>query len=123
MLVAVQLFVPGLYFPPVFRWLVLRSAPDNHLAASPHRSVLRIARTGALVSAGRRPTVRAGIVSTAAFLQLLYASDAAPNDHFAASPDCCVTVTTRRRVGSAGRRPVVRAGIISTASVERSDRG
>ena len=45
----------------------------------------------------------------------------APNDHFAAGPDCCVTGTPRRRVGSAGRRPVVRAGIVSAAGVERRE--
>ena len=32
----IQLFVPGLYLPPVFKGVgVTRSAPDNHLAASP----------------------------------------------------------------------------------------
>ena len=64
-LVAVQLFVPGLYLPPVFNWLrITRSAPDNHLAAGPDSRVTgsRGRRVG---SASRCPTVRARIVSPA----------------------------------------------------------
>ena len=35
-LVAVQLSVPGLYLPPVFKLASPQSAPDDHFAASPH---------------------------------------------------------------------------------------
>ena len=35
-LVAVQLSVPGLYLPPVFKSLRSISAPDDHFTASPH---------------------------------------------------------------------------------------
>ncbi len=60
-LVAVQLSVPGLYLPPVFR---RHSAPDDHFTAGPHCRVIdsRIGRVG---GAGGCPTVRAGIISAA----------------------------------------------------------
>ena len=46
---AVQLSVPGLYLPPVFKAVeVNRSAPDDHLAARPHCRVT-VSATGALV--------------------------------------------------------------------------
>ena len=50
-LVAVQLSVPGLYLPPVFRIAarLIVSAPDDHFAAGPNCRVIRIARMGALV--------------------------------------------------------------------------
>ena len=40
-LVAVQLFVPGLYLPPVFKQLRRLSAPDNHFTAGPDCRVIR----------------------------------------------------------------------------------
>ena len=40
-LVAVQLSVPGLYLPPVFKWhAVIISTPDDHFAAGPHCRVI-----------------------------------------------------------------------------------
>ena len=41
-LVAVQLSVPGLYLPPVFKMklIAIMSAPDDHFTASPHCRVI-----------------------------------------------------------------------------------
>ena len=41
----------------------------------------------------------------------------APDDHFAAGPDCRVTASARGRVGRAGGCPAIRAGVVSPASV------
>ena len=58
-LVAVQLFVFGLYRPPVFTPTKAYSAPDDHLTASPYRCVR--AASGRAEGAGRRPTIRPGL--------------------------------------------------------------
>ena len=42
----------------------------------------------------------------------------APDDHFAAGPDCRVIVSASGRVGGAGGCPTVRAGIVSPAGVK-----
>ena len=42
----------------------------------------------------------------------------APDDHFAAGPDCRVKVSGSGRVGGAGGCPTVRAGIVSAAGVQ-----
>jgi hypothetical protein len=41
-----------------------------------------------------------------------------PDDHFSASPHCCVRVSASWRVGGAGSCPTVRARIVSPADVE-----
>ena len=65
-LVAVQLSVPGLYLPPVFkvRRVPLASAPDDHFAAGPDCRV-SYSGSGRVGGAGGRPTIGAGIVSPA----------------------------------------------------------
>ena len=63
-LVAVQLSVLGLYLPPVFKWLPVSSAPDDHFAAGPHCRVT-ISAIGRVGGAGGCPTIGAGIVSPA----------------------------------------------------------
>ena len=63
-LMAVQLSVPGLYLPPVFKLLPLFSAPDDHFAAGPDCRV-RVSGSGRAGGAGGCPTVCAGIVSPA----------------------------------------------------------
>ena len=55
MLVAVQLSVPGLYLPPVFKSRRHRSAPDDHFTASPHCRVI-VSRGGRVGGAGGCPT-------------------------------------------------------------------
>ena len=42
----------------------------------------------------------------------------APDDHFAAGPDCRVNVSGSGRVGGAGGCPAIRAGIVSPAGVK-----
>ena len=64
-LVAVQLSVPGLYLPPVFRnAAAIKSTPDDHFTASPHCCVA-CSGIGRVGGAGGCPTVRAGIVPPA----------------------------------------------------------
>ncbi len=74
---------------------------------------------GRVGRAGGCPTVRVGIVSPAG-VQTAEAVKSAPDDHFAAGPDCGVTDSRRGRVGGAGGCPTIRAGIISAAGVERA---
>ena len=51
MLVVVQLFVLGLYLPPVFEMvgLTIDSTPDDHLTSSPDCCVKRARAGGALI--------------------------------------------------------------------------
>ena len=48
MLVAVQLSVLGLYLPPVFKTLAVKSAPNDHFTAGPDCRV-SVSATGVLV--------------------------------------------------------------------------
>ena len=66
MLVAVQLFVPGLYLPPVLKFTLVPavSAPDDHFTADPDCRVTA-SGSGRVGCAGGYPTIRAGIVSAA----------------------------------------------------------
>ena len=115
-LVAVQLFVLGLYLPPVFKCAESHSAPDDHFAAGPDCRV-RASAIGRVGGAGGCPTVCAGIVSPTSVQSVLMIMSA-PDDHFTAGPDCRVTVSARGRVGRAGGCPTIRAGIVSPASVQ-----
>ena len=45
----------------------------------------------------------------------------APDDHFAGSPDCGVTISSRGRVDRARGCPTIRAGVVSSASVYLGD--
>ena len=71
---------------------------------------------GRIGGAGGCPTIRAGIVS-AAGVQIV-SCRSAPDDHFAAGPDCRVTVSGIGRVGGAGGCPTIGAGIVSAAGVQ-----
>ena len=66
MLVAVQLFVPGLYLPPVLKFTLVprRSAPDDHFTADPDCRVTA-SGSGRVGCAGGYPTIRTGIVFAA----------------------------------------------------------
>ena len=68
---------------------------------------------------GRSPRIRAGIVSPAS-IRITGAGPvaAAPNDHFAAGPDCRVTDSAGGRVGYVGDCPSICAGIVSPAGVK-----
>ena len=57
--------VLGLYRPPVLKYAVaVVSAPDDHLAAGPHRRVI-VSRSGRTGGGRGCPTVGAGIVAPA----------------------------------------------------------
>ena len=88
-LVAVQLFVLGLYLPPVFKYVeVISSAPDDHFTAGPDCRV-KLSGSGRVGGAGGCPTIRARIVSPAS-VQEVTAVISTPDDHFTAGPDCRV---------------------------------
>ena len=97
MLVAVQLSVLGLYLPPVFKrhsWIHhIRPRRSFHC-----RSTLPCdtRAAGALVSAGGRPTIRAGIVSPAGVQIISCRYSSAPDDHFIAGPNCRVQISAHR---------------------------
>jgi hypothetical protein len=85
--VAVQLFVPGLYFrrcskPPCYRIHPRRSSRST--PTLPYDD-LDIGRIG---DAGGCPTIGAGIVS-AAGVQIVWIRISAPDDRFAVGPHCC----------------------------------
>ena len=95
MLVAVQLSVPGLYLPPVFKYAAaIISAPDDHLTAGPNCRVY-VSRSGRIGGAGGCPAISAGIVSPAS-VQRAAAIRSAPDDHLTAGPNCRVGVSRQR---------------------------
>src|SRR5438128_2623414 len=93
------------------------TAPDDHLAASPHRGV-RVARRGGVDCAYRHPAIAARVVSAASIRIVERRIDAAPHAHFAAAPDCRVSNSAERRADEASRRPTVRTWIVSAAGVQ-----
>ena len=77
-LVAVQLSVPGLYLPPVFKSeTACLPSPDDHFTAGPDCCVHR-PLTWRVDGAGGCPTIRAGIVSPAGVKRDGAAADAPP---------------------------------------------
>ena len=83
-------------------------SPDDHFTAGPHCRV-KVSSGGCVGSAGRGPTVCAGIVSSAG-IEIAAAIISAPDDHFTAGPHCGVIVSASRSVGDVGWSPrVVRA--------------
>ena len=88
-LVAIQLSVPGLYLPPVFKLvgpLSCRPKQSFHCRSTLPCDKLGLGRVG---EAGGCPTIGAGIVSPAGIK--IVAADPAPDDHFTTGPDCRVT--------------------------------
>jgi hypothetical protein len=53
----------------------------------------------------------------AAGIENIVSIKSAPNDHFIASPDCCMKVSLGRCIGDARRDPAIRARIIPAPSV------
>jgi hypothetical protein len=95
-------------------WL---SAPDNHFAVGPDSGVT-ISGTRCVDGAGISPSIRFWIVFPASGKigrAGVGASQATPDDHFAARPHCCVNLSAIRRVCRAGCRPAIRAWIVSRA--------
>ena len=66
MLVAVQLFMPGLYLPPVLTdgETLIPTAPDNHFGPCPYGRVVRSCG-GCARAVCKCPSIRRGIVPTA----------------------------------------------------------
>ena len=112
--------VAGIISPAGVQRLVIGaaviSAPDNHLATSPHRRVRR-SGVGRIVGAGGYPSVGAGMIS-APGVENGAVVGTAPDNHLAAGPDCRVIVSSSGRVGQAGGDPTIRAGIVSPAGVQ-----
>ena len=118
MLVAFQLFVSGLYLPPVFKWrLPSQLRPrrsfrcQSTLPCDSNRAV------GALVV-----LVAVQLFVPGLYLPPVFKSHcthlSSPDDHFIASPHCRVTGSGSGRVGGAGGCPTIRAGIVSPAGVQ-----
>ncbi len=74
---------------------------------------------GRVGGAGGCPTVGAGIISAAGICLDKRSNFSAPDDHFAAGPDCRVAVPGSGRVNAAGCCPTIGDGIISAAGVEK----
>jgi len=91
------------------------SAPDNHFAAGPHCGV-KVSAIRRVDGAGPRPTVSAGIVSTAS-IKVAGIIGSAPDDHLAAGPHCRVIEAAVGRVASAGGYPSVRGRIVSAPGI------
>ena len=89
-----KLSVPGLYLPPVFKDCRCKSAPDDHLTASPDCCVIDRA-AGALVV-----LVAVQLSVLGLYLPPVLKGAAvivsAPDDHLSASPDCRVTGLAHR---------------------------
>ena len=92
---------------------VISPTPDDHFSTCPNRCVLASCRR--CVHRTRHcPTVRGGVVSRAS-IRIARPIVSAPDDHFAASPNCGVT-------GSPGERtvcgqPAVGLGIVSSTTI------
>ena len=93
------------------------SAPGDHLAASPHRSVL-VSTSGRTIGARGCPGVGDGIIS-AAGVQKAVTVKSAPDDHyhFTFDPQRRVMGSDSRRAGGAGSCPNVGAGVVSAACI------
>ena len=87
-LVAVQLSVPGLYLPPVFKVLGHYSAPDDHFTAGPHCGVI-VRALGALVVPVATQLSVLDCICRQCLIRRNIAS--APDDHFTPSPNCRVS--------------------------------
>ena len=91
--------------------------PNDHFAAGPHRR-MRVSGGGCVGKAGRCPTIGVWVISPAGVQkQAADVRGSAPDDHFAADPDCRVTESGSRHAGSTGGCPTVNAGVVSPASV------
>jgi hypothetical protein len=101
---------------------IVGSAPHDHLAAGPDRNVgipasRRIGRTR------WGPAIRAGVVPPAGVFVHIIAPCPwpcpAPNNHFAASPDCSVPAPRCRRVCGACGCPTIGGGMVPASRGRR----
>ena len=93
------------------------SAPDDHFTAGPHGRV-RLSGKWRVDRVGRRPTIRGGIVSSAAVQVAGWVVVPTPNYHLTAGPHRRVKVSTGGCVGAARSHPTVGRRIVSPAGVE-----
>ena len=94
------------------------SAPPDHFAAGPHRSVVPSCRRR-VYDRGSYPAVRGWIVPPAAVqVAVSTTSVSTPDDHFAASPYRRVMVSRHRRIGGAGSDPTIHDRVVSAAGVQ-----
>jgi hypothetical protein len=121
--------------------VIVIATPNYHFIASPDCSMV-ISRSRRVENAGRRPSVRIGIIPSTSIqrrnryrcrrrrrarsrvevvsrsgVQLGPLTQATPNNHFTTRPDCRVPEAGFRRVNDTGRRPTIRDGIISPTGV------
>jgi hypothetical protein len=89
------------------------------LAAGPHCRV-KVSDMRRIGSAGRRPTIGAGIISPAG-IQSGNTVKSAPDDHFAAGPYCCESGSPSGRVIGAGWRPTIGARNVPTTAIETAE--
>ena len=110
-LVAVQLSVLRIVSPAGIQ-RASPSYPPQTIISLPVQTAVCCASCRRRVGrAGRCPTICAGIVSPAG-VQMCRSRHSAPDDHFAAGPDCRVLISGSGRVGGAGGCPTVGAGIV-----------
>ena len=121
MLVAVQLFVPGLYLPPVFKSLAtINIHPRRSFHCQSTLPCEPLGQSGALVVLVAVQLFVLGLYLPPVF-KVLPSSSSTPDDHFTAGPDRCVSIPRVGRVGGAGGCPTIRAGIVSPAGVQIGD--
>lgn len=97
---------------------LIKTTPDNHLAASPHRRVVA-PTTGHVGRACNCPAITAGIVSPTCVQRITKFILSTPNDHLTARPDRRVSKSRARSIGVACNGPTISAGIVSPAGVKR----
>ena len=117
MLVAIQLFVPGLYLPPVFKKTWSSHPPQMIISLPVQTAMCYVSTRGALVVLVAVQLSVPGLYLPPVFKAKL-PDKSAPDDHLATGPDCRVLVLGLGRVGGAGRGPTIRAWIVSPARVQ-----
>src|SRR5205814_8132028 len=96
---------------------------SDHFAAGPECRVKRSGKGRASDVRGR-PTVCAGIISTAGVQKvdsIGSSGTSAPDDHFTAGPHCRVTGSRSGRVARTGDCPTIHTRIVSATGVEIAD--
>src|SRR5439155_21841344 len=102
----------------LFIAIILLPAPDYHLISSP-RGLLRLSTHRCVGGASGYPTIGTRIVSSAAIPVVIdpIVGIAAPDNHFTATPNCCVKLPTTGGVNGCGSCPTIRTRIIFAARV------
>ena len=116
----VQPSMPGLYLPPVLKYVGDASPPHTIISLPVQTAVWSYRAVGALA------VLVAGQLSVPGLylppvLKKLPNQLSSPDDHFTPGPDCSGTKSARGRIGQAGGCPTIRAGIVSPARVQNED--